>query len=51
MFLYDDLSLKRKLNANPSFKAAVLQMLKNKKMKENKINGYVEWRNLLLLTP
>jgi len=37
------------------FKAAVLQMLKNMKRK-NKINGkywssYVQWRNLLLLTP
>jgi len=35
--------------------AAVLQMLKNKKMKNNKIKGkywssYVQWRNLLLLT-
>jgi len=37
-------------------KAADLQILKNKKIKNNKINGkywssYVQWRNLLLLTP
>jgi len=38
------------------FKADVLQMLKHKKMEKYKINGkywssYVQWRNLLILTP